>query len=191
MALATVLAPARNEEAATQPDRGTSLRRRTQYWPQEKGVGSGVRAPVDGNGRDVPHPPVRTRAVATSASTRRPKLGPVECRRETPAARPTVSVEPLRLTRRGVIASWLVGCLTLGVIAFGLVQGASPAAPARAGTTVVTVMPGESLWTVAQQVNPAVDPRVTVDAVQDLNGLESASVKSGTQLMVPVFARGG
>jgi hypothetical protein len=98
----------------------------------------------------------------------------------------------VRLTRRGVVASWVVGVLTLGVIAFGLVQGASPVAPARAGTTVVTVMPGESLWSVAEQVNPAVDPRVTIGAVRDLNGLGGTSVvESGTQLMVPVFARGG
>ena len=170
MTLATVIVPAHDAETA-RPDRGMSV----PAHPKHGRVAPG--------GQTRP----RTSKVATA---RRPKLGPVECRRVTPAAMPTVA--PMRLTRRGVVATWLVGLLTLGVIAFGLIQGAAPVAPARAGTTVVTVLPGESLWTLAQQVNPAVDPRVTVNAVRSMNGLGATSiVEPGAELMVPVYARGG
>jgi Tfp pilus assembly protein FimV len=85
----------------------------------------------------------------------------------------------------------VVVLVTVGIIVFGLLQGSSPAVPAASETTRVTLLPGESLWTVAQQVNPRVDPRVTVDAIRDLNGLGSASiVQSGSELTVPVFAAG-
>lgn len=190
MAIATVLAPARDVEGTTQADRGASVSARNQYRPQQAGMGLAVPAPGVEAGRVEPGRPTRRRATTKRASTPRPRLGPIECRRVAPAV--ATAVAPVRLTRRGVVASWVVGVLALGVIAFGLVQGASPVEPARAGTTVVTVMPGESLWTVAEQVNPAVDPRVTIGAVRDLNGLGGTSVvESGTQLMVPVFARGG
>ena len=190
MAIATVLAPARDTEGTTQADHGASVSGRNQYRPPQAGMGLSVPAPGVEDGRVEAGRPTRRRATTKRASTRRPRLGPIECRRVAPAA--ATAVAPVRLTRRGVVASWVVGVLALGVIAFGLVQGASPVAPARAGTTVVTVMPGESLWTVAEQVNPAVDPRVTIGAVRDLNDLGGTSVvESGTQLMVPVFARGG
>jgi Tfp pilus assembly protein FimV len=104
---------------------------------------------------------------------------------------PVRAPAPVRLTRRGVFAGWVVVLVTVGIIVFGLLQGSSPAVPAASETTRVTLLPGESLWTVAQQVNPRVDPRVTVDAIRDLNGLGSASiVQSGSELTVPVFAAG-
>lgn len=100
-----------------------------------------------------------------------------------------VSALPVvRLTRRGLLATRLVAVATLLLIGFGFAQGAVPARPASVGTQVVTVLPGESLWSVAQQVNPTADPRVTIEAIRELNDLGSgASVRSGSELMVPVF----
>ena len=115
---------------------------------------------------------------------RRPKLGPVGHPHGQARERPQV-----HLTTRGVAASWVVGLLTLAIIAFGLLQGAQPAAPAAVGTTSVTVLPGQTLWGIAESVNPQADPRVTVQAIRNVNGLESGStLRSGSVISVPVFA---
>ncbi len=88
--------------------------------------------------------------------------------------------------------TWVVGVVTLGIIGFGLVQGSAPATPEVVGTTSVTVLPGQTLWAVAGQINPQTDPRVTVDAIAELNGIEAGSaLRSGSTLTVPVFAGAG
>jgi LysM repeat protein len=82
----------------------------------------------------------------------------------------------------------LVAALSIVGIAFGLAHGMQTSAPDVLGTQAVTVHSGESLWALAQQVNPGVDPRVTIAAIRDANGLGSASiVQPGTTLAVPVF----
>ena len=124
------------------------------------------------------------RSRARTATPLRPKLGPVGHSHH-PASAPT----PYRLTRRGRVLTWMLGIVTLAIIAFGLVQGAQPATPDVVGTTTVTVVPGQTLWAVAQQINPQADPRVTVQAIAALNGIEAGSpLRSGSTLAVPVFA---
>lgn len=126
------------------------------------------------------------RSRSRSATPRRPKLGPVGHSHHRAGA-PT----PYQFTRRGRVLMWMLGVGTVAIIAFGLVQGAQPASPQVVGTTAVTVAPGQSLWAVAEKVNPQADPRVTVHAIADLNGIEPGStLRSGSTLTVPVFAGG-
>ena len=129
----------------------------------------------------------RRRSSSRTTTPRRPKLGPVGHSHHSASA-PT----PYRLTRRGRVMSWMVGVVTLGIIGFGLVQGSAPATPQVVGTTSVTVLPGQTLWAIAGRVNPQADPRVTVDAIAELNGMEAGSaLRSGSTLTVPVFAGAG
>ena len=54
-------------------------------------------------------------------------------------------------------------------------------------TGVVVVQPGENLWQIARTIAPRNDPRETVMAIRDLNGLGESTVKAGQSIVVPVF----
>ena len=94
----------------------------------------------------------------------------------------------LRLTRRGRVA---VLALLLALAFAGAVLLRSPAAATSepvVGAPVaerVTVRPGETLWVIAQRAVPGADPRVTVDRIMEMNGLESSAVQAGSALLVP------
>jgi hypothetical protein len=95
----------------------------------------------------------------------------------------------VRLTRRGRLLLTLV-LLVVAVAAAVLLTGGGTAAagadPARAATaTVVTVRPGETIWAIAERVAPGRDPRDTVQAILDLNGLQTSQVRVGTALRLP------
>ena len=56
-----------------------------------------------------------------------------------------------------------------------------------AGTfTEITVMSGESLWSIAQDLAPHADPRDVVEDIARLNVLESSTVSAGQRLAIPV-----
>ncbi|GDX31264.1 hypothetical protein LBMAG15_01980 [Actinomycetes bacterium] len=57
----------------------------------------------------------------------------------------------------------------------------------RPAAAVVVVQPGESLWSIAQQVAPGSDPREVVGRIRDLNGMADAVVTPGQSLVVPVI----
>jgi hypothetical protein len=141
-------------------------------------------SPQESPAYDAPAVEPGRRRGSRAATPRRPKLGPVGQSHHRAS-----ETTPYRLTRRGRVLTWVAGVVTLGIIAFGLAQGAQPATPTVVGTTTVTVAPGQTLWAVAQQVNPQADPRVTVQAIADVNGIEAGSaLPSGSTLTVPVFS---
>ena len=93
---------------------------------------------------------------------------------------------PLRLTARGRTVFVLL--LALMAVAWSLGSGTV----SLAGTTpvvlpvrYVTVEAGQSLWTIAGDVAPGIDPRVTVAQIRELNALPSSAVSAGQQLAVP------
>jgi LysM repeat protein len=49
----------------------------------------------------------------------------------------------------------------------------------------VTVSPGQSLWSVAENADPAADTRVVIQQILELNGLTSDTVYAGQRLWVP------
>ncbi|MDQ1556456.1 MAG: hypothetical protein QOI02_1458 [Actinomycetota bacterium] len=106
------------------------------------------------------------------------------------ASAPAAPAAPqLRITARGraVLLALVATPLVLVAIALGMNAGGATAtsqAPVHPLQTVI-VLPGQSLWQVAEQVAPTSDPREFIQDVVDLNGLGSAVVQPGQQLDIP------
>jgi LysM repeat protein len=49
----------------------------------------------------------------------------------------------------------------------------------------VVVRPGETLWAIAAQADPAADPRAVIPEIIDLNSLSGTSLQVGQVLLVP------
>jgi LysM repeat protein len=98
----------------------------------------------------------------------------------------------LRLTRRGqlvlvlALAALLLSAFSLGSQATQAADVAGQGAVSRLEQT--TVQPGESLWSVAQRIAPENDPREVIAQIQRLNGLRTAELQVGQQLLLPVAA---
>lgn len=108
-----------------------------------------------------------------------------------PATSPSAQRTRLRLTRRGRIVFTTLAATPLVVWAFVVVLGAGGAAAdaegagLRAGLEYVTVDAGASLWEIAESVDPSADPRVVIDEILRLNGLDDAVLEPGQRLAVP------
>jgi LysM repeat protein len=90
-----------------------------------------------------------------------------------------------RLTRRGV-AVVTAAVLALGVALIWLARVSAVEPPAAtAAPHVVTVAPGDTLWSIALRVAPNVDPRAEVAALERRNGLTSVDLIPGQVLRVP------
>ena len=125
-----------------------------------------------------------TAPASTRSGAPRPELTrPEAARRETKAARAR-----LRLTRRGQVTTIVIGAF-LATAILGLVNQSPTSATEQPTklppTATVVVHQGETLWQIAQRVAPAKDPRATVHAIEELNGLSSAAVQAGQTLQVP------
>ena len=97
---------------------------------------------------------------------------------------------PLRLTARGRLllgASGLVVALSLisATSALGSGDGAVSTASELPSYEVITVLPGESLWSIAGEVAPEANRADVVAAIVDLNGLNGSALHSGQRLRVP------
>lgn len=96
----------------------------------------------------------------------------------------------VRLTRRGKAVILTLAVVAISVLA--VVFGPSSTATSEAGvpeqTTVVTVLPGHTLWQIAAAANPDGDIRSTVDEIVELNALPNASaLQMGAEIVVPVY----
>jgi Tfp pilus assembly protein FimV len=97
----------------------------------------------------------------------------------------------LRLTARG--RRVLTGAAALPIvvaIAFGAISGGSALASREEGAPAgsfaeITVMAGESLWSIAQDIAPAADPRDVVDEIVRLNALDGVVLSAGQRLAIP------
>lgn len=90
-----------------------------------------------------------------------------------------------RLTRRGVVVlTALVLALGAGLIWLARLSAPQPA-DAPPAPRAVTVMPGDTLWSIATRVAPDTDPRAEVAALQQRNGLTSVDLVPGQVLRVP------
>ena len=96
----------------------------------------------------------------------------------------------LRLTTRGrrVLVALAAAPLAVG-IGFSVLAGGSALASGEQSAPVefetVTVMPGDTLWSIAEEVAPGADPRDVVDAIIRLNALPSGSLTAGQSLALP------
>lgn len=107
------------------------------------------------------------------------------------AAQADPPVRPLRLTRRGrVVAAAAAALLVTGMSLIAAVAaqaaGRSAQRPATGqGLVQVTVLPGQTLWSVAKSADPDQDTRLIVQRIVDLNGLSSDVIQPGELLLVP------
>ncbi len=127
-----------------------------------------------------------------STATITPPATPPTSRTATTTATPAARI---RLTRRGrlVVLAVLVGLLlaafTVGRADVSTADATATATPAAAGAgyTATTVHEGETLWAVAQRVNPGHDPRALVQRLREINQLSTGSVQAGQQLLIPTL----
>ena len=91
----------------------------------------------------------------------------------------------LRLTRRGrlvllaIVATALVALLGVTRTA---VAWAEPTGPT---TQTVVVQAGDSLWSIAKDVDPKRDPRAVIADIEELNALSGGGLIAGQALTVP------
>lgn len=110
-----------------------------------------------------------------------------------PAARPHDAARRtrLRLTTRGrrvlAVVSSLPAVIAVSIVMFsggGAVASAEAPSADRTFYTV-TVLPGDTLWSIAGEIAPEADPRDVVDAVMGLNAMSSARLDIGQTIAVP------
>lgn len=123
-----------------------------------------------------PAPGWAVRDPATPGRTaRRPAVRGGDARR--PAA-------PVRLTVRGrvVVLGLLLALAGLVVV---LAAPASEAANPAGAAPVAVVLPGDTLWSVAQRHVPGSDPFGAIEEIRRLNGLPDYTVHAGQRLVLP------
>ncbi|WP_053203092.1 LysM peptidoglycan-binding domain-containing protein [Jiangella muralis] len=145
-------------------------------------------------------PPFETRARVVIEPERIDAPPRRHVARRRPAGRPEPvacvgSAEPSlhgsRLTRRGRVVVGLAWLLLVVAGALAFVRpwdgGAAPAgSTGGAAVTTVEVRGGDTLWQLATDVAPTADPRETVAAIIELNGLSSAAdIRPGDLIEVP------
>jgi len=107
------------------------------------------------------------------------------------AAPALVPATRLRLTTRGRrVVALLASLPAIVALSIAIVSGGGALASAEHGAPVggfdtVTVLPGDTLWSIAQEVAPAADPRDVIDAIVRLNALGSAQLDAGIELAIP------
>jgi LysM repeat protein len=139
----------------------------------------------------VPEPWLTSEPVVAEPRSRALTAPAATPRREATVAAPhalsgsRAVVAPLRLTRRGMVVVGMICALVGGALLF--VAHASSAglpAPHPAQPAVVTVQPGDTLWSIAQAVAPHRDPRAEVDLLMNRNHLADVTLTPGQKLTV-------
>lgn len=125
-----------------------------------------------------------------------PAVLPVSARGARPSGAPwpAASRTGLRLTRRGrlvlrglPLSIGVVALTTVAVFLAGVLLS-PPAVTADVPTEdlqTLTVMPGDSLWSIAETVAPDSDPYETVTRLDELNGLAGQDPELGQELFLP------
>ncbi|MBO0981373.1 LysM peptidoglycan-binding domain-containing protein [Microbacterium sp. SD291] len=99
----------------------------------------------------------------------------------------------LRLTARGRQALLVLAAVPLAIgIGFAAISGGSAVASgqeaAASGTAVfetMTVMPGDTLWSIAESLAPSADPRDVIGDITRLNLLQGGALQVGQELAIP------
>jgi hypothetical protein len=148
--------------------------------PASQGSGPRARRPEQGLGAPLPHAPAGGPRRAGLRVVGNWTLG--EQRRPAGPGR-----QPVRLTRRGrVVLVCFFVLVTLATSALALRD--TSAATNRSGELryrTVVVSPGQTLWGIARESAPGVDPRITVARIMKFNALSSAVVQPGQEIAIP------
>jgi len=131
----------------------------------------------------------RARRLRRRARTQRATIAVAESQAVLPAgdAEPEIVVEPAATPVVGYrMGRWTRLALTLTVLAaavvvtVSLVGGSAPTA-----LVDVTVGPGDTLWSIAQDASPDRDPRAVIDEIRQLNDVPTDMLPIGVVLRVP------
>ncbi|MBT2486706.1 MULTISPECIES: LysM peptidoglycan-binding domain-containing protein [unclassified Microbacterium] len=105
------------------------------------------------------------------------------------------SATRIRLTARGRGVLLALAAVPLAVgIAFAAISGgsaiasggdASAVSGSSADFVTVTVMPGDTLWSIASSIAPAADPRDVIGEITRLNLLPTGQLQIGQELAIP------
>ena len=138
----------------------------------------------------LPQDSARSRAAARWTEPVAPTAtAPDQAARPQPARGQPVTV-PLRLTRRGrvviaVAAALLLAALSLVIAASAQATNHPQSSRGAQHLIQVTVRPGQSLWSVAENADPGADTRTVIQQIVELNGLTGDVVTAGQRLWVP------
>ena len=201
-----VLHPARTASASTVSARTVSARTvqgRSRVPASSQSVRSSRAA-------HAPRPaqvaqPAHTPAVSASAASTPAVSAQTSSVAQAPGAKSVLLAKggellrsvPGSIRRLGTVRGFLKGLplLTLAaLIVLGAISFFGPAASASVenasvSRTVVVVKHGETLWDIAQAVDPQGDTRDTVVRIMELNSLTSTSVDAGQRLEIPQTQR--
>jgi hypothetical protein len=149
----------------------------------------------------LPQDSAQSRAVArwTHPGQAAPAARPEQARAQAPhpgsaraqALRSQPDSVPLRLTRRGRVVVAVAAALLLAALSLVIAASAqatnhpTPSRAAQRNLAQVTVRPGQSLWSIAENADPDADTRVVIQQITELNGLTGSVVFAGQQLWVP------
>lgn len=194
-----VLHPARTAPARTVPARNTAVRTaqgRSRVPASSPSVRSSraVHAPRPAQVAQPTHAPtVSVQAPASVRSAASDAQAPSVKSVLLAKGGELLRAVPASIRRLGTPSGFLKGLplLTLAaLIVLGAISFFGPAASASVENasvtrTVVVVKHGETLWDIAQAVDPQGDTRDTVVRIMELNSLTSTSVDAGQRLEIP------
>ena len=86
------------------------------------------------------------------------------------------------------VSALLIGALSVGLAtAAQATRAGSPGSGPSVGRYVakVAVLPGQSLWSLAEAYDPNADPRLVIQEIQQLNSMTGDQVQAGAVLWVP------
>ena len=104
------------------------------------------------------------------------------------AVRVASATPRLRLTKRGRVVFTSLAALPVvaAVMVFALNGGGATATSSSGAALEEITMPaGQSLWQLAEDIAPGVDPRDVISDIMAVNQFESGSVQAGQRLMLP------
>lgn len=175
-----VLHPARTASASTVSARTVQGRSRAAHAPRLAQVAQSTHAPAvstpavsDSTASDAQTPGAKSALLAKGG----------ELLRAVPA-----SIRRLGTPRgflKGLPLLTLAALIVLGAISFFGPAASASVENASVTRTVVVVKHGETLWDIAQAVDPQGDTRDTVVRIMELNSLTSTSVDAGQRLEIP------
>ena len=196
-----VLHPARTASSSTASARTVQGRSRVPASSQSVRSSRAAHAPRPAQVAQPAHAP----AVSASAASTPAVSTQASSVAQAPGAKSALLAKggellravPSSIRRLGTVRGFLKGLplLTLAaLIVLGAISFFGPAASASVENasvtrTVVVVKHGETLWDIAQAVDPQGDTRDTVVRIMELNSLTSTSVDAGQRLEIPQTQR--
>jgi LysM domain len=139
--------------------------------------------------------PAHLHLVARPATVAGPlPAGPRAGSSDRPSRSGRGEMAPVRLTRRGRIVVAALGlavatlaALLLSLAASGGAQASDHGRPGAGyqGMRQIVVRPGQTLWSIASQTEPSVDPRQVIPQIMAANSMTSTSLQAGELLWVP------